>query len=414
MKNLRTFFQLAVCFLAVCISGSLNAQNVPVPLLEDIHDWRYETNGGGTQTIEVADASTIPAGLGIETDNVFKHTSLDISWDAWWWCGAIALNNLVPITENTKTLKFKVYTEMSKYYIVVKTDPATAFITLENVPVEPNTWTTVECDLSPYIGSSIERIELVPQASNQVIYVYPYFEDPAPKPVIANVIAPLVENMTEADFTFTSNNANTATTIVESAGLNVPDDFASKVFKVHTDGAEGWQFWWNTVINLNDAQLIPENENVVLVAKVFSPYSEALIMQKADDGTILNTAYNWGQRIIVPDQWNEIVMDYISPHRGWSFLQTIELATMSPGIDLYAYFYWATKNTTSIKELTPIQKNIKIVGNQIVVDGASDIKQYTVTGQLVNTSHTGFVPAMKGINIIVADGVASKVFYNGK
>jgi len=414
MKKLRTFTQLALLLIAVCVSGNLIAQTTPVPLLQNINDWTYATNAGETQSIEVIPISTAPAGIGIDTENIFKHTSFNIEWGAWWWVGAIYINEPVTITEATKTLKFKVYSDTPSYYFIIKNSDGTAIMVQERAPVEPNTWCTIEMDLTPYIGYNIKAIEFVPEIPGRVIYFYPYFEDPTPQPAVT-AIGNLKENMTEADFTFTANNGNTPITIVDPTGLNVPDNFVTKVFKVSAGNDPNRAFWWNSIINLNEAQVVPANQNTVLVAKVLSPNNQMLLIQKSDDGSVLNTAYNWGQRNIVPDQWNEIVMDYITTKRdGYSFLQSIELSTFVGNIDLYAYFYWATKTTTAIKKIEPAQKNIKIQGNQIFVDGALNIKQYTVAGKLVNTSRTGFVKAMDGLNIIVADGVAYKVFYDRK
>lgn len=412
MKKLKTFTQLALLIIAVCVSCNLTAQTTPVPLLTNINDWTYATNAGETQSIEVVPTSTAPTGIGVATDNIFKHTSFNIEWGAWWWVGAIYINEPVTITEATKTLKFKVYSDTPSYYFIIKNTDGTAIMTCENAPVEPNTWSTLELDLTPYIGNNIKAIEFVPVTPGRVIYFYPYFEDPTPQTSVT-AIGELKENMTEADFTFGGNSANTTATLVDPTGLNVPDNFVTKVFKVHSIADSNWQFWWGAFINLNVAQVVPANLNTVLVAKVFSPNNQILLNQKAEDGSLLNTAYNWGTRNIVPNQWNEIVMDYIPSRRdGFSSLKSIELSTFVGNIDVYAYFYWATKISTDNKEIMPELKNIKIQGNQIFVDGASDIKQYTVTGKLVGTSQSGFVTAIEGLNIIVADGVAHKVFYN--
>jgi hypothetical protein len=416
MKKVKIFTQSVFCLLAVCISSNLSAQDVPVPVLEDGHAWHYETNADGTQNVEVVDVSTAPEGIGVQAGSIFKHTSLDVSWDQWWWCAAISFQpDPVAITSETKSLKFKIYSEMSKYYIIVKTASEQAIITLENFPIEPNQWNTIEVDLSSFIGQDIGKFELVPGLPNQTIYFYPYFENLASKPTINNVVEPLVA-MDESLLTFPTNNADaTSISIVDTTGLNVPVAVSDKVFKIHANDIADWQFWWNIGVSLNDAPVVPENENAVLVAQVKSTNNQFIIMQFADDNTLLNTAYNWGTRDIVPNQWNEIVMDYISPHRGWTFLKRIEMATYVGNLDAYVYFYWATKGSaTSVKELAQKQNHIKIVGNQIIVEGATNIKQYTVTGKLLNTGHKGFVPAIEGINIVVADGVAYKVFYNGK
>ncbi|MDR2057219.1 MAG: hypothetical protein LBP83_02855 [Dysgonamonadaceae bacterium] len=417
MKTTRIFTPLVLMLLAVSISGNLNAQAVPVPVLEPGHTWHYETNADGTQSIEEVDISTVPGGIGVQTVSVFKHTSFDVSWDQWWWCAAIAFQtDPVDITEETKTLKMKVFSEtLTKYYIIAKQADEQTIITIENFPVEPNKWNTVEVDLSSFAGHNIGKFELVPGLPGQTIYFYPYFEDPTPKTKIAEVVSPLV-TMDESLLTFSSNNPDaTSISIIDTTGLDVPVPVSDKIFKIHTNDIAGWQFWWNIGISLNDAEVVPEDESTVLVAQVKSPNSQFIIMQFADDDTLLNTAYNWGTRDIVPDEWNEIVMDYISPHRGWSFLKRIEMAAYVANIDAYIYFYWAKKdNEAAIKRLKPLQKNVKIAGNQIVVEGVADIKQYTVTGALVNTSSKGSVPALDGLNIIVADGIAYKVLYNRK
>ncbi len=319
------------------------------------------------------------------------------------------------ITEETKTLKMKIFSEeLTKYYIVIKQADEAAIITLENFPIEPNQWNTIEVDLSTFIGMNIGKFELVPGLPNQTIYFYPYFENPTPKVRAGEVVAPLVE-MDESLFVYKTNVEGTSTiSVVDAEGLNVPVP-VDKVFKIQSNDVDGWQYWYNIAVELNEAVTVPAEEDVVLVAQVKSPNNQFIIMQFADDGTCLNTAYNYGTRDIIPNEWNEIVMDYISPHRGWTFLKRIEMAAYVGNIDLYAYFYWAKKDDgTSANELDLTKKNCKIVGDQIVVDGASDIKQYTVTGMLVNTSYTGSVPAFEGLNIIVADGVAYKVLYNGK
>jgi hypothetical protein len=418
MRATRIFTQSVLFLLAVSVSGHLSAQAVPVPVLEPGHPWHYETNANGTQTVEVVDALTAPAGIGVQTDSVFKHTSLDVSWDQWWWCAAIAFQtDPVVITEETKTLKFKVFSEtLTKYYIIAKQADEAAIITLEHFPIEPDKWNTIQIDLSSFVGRNIGKFELVPGLPNQTIYFYPYFEDPAPQPKIAEVVAPLAA-MDESLFTFPSNNPDaTSISIVDTAGLNVPVPVSDKVFKIHANDIAGWQFWWNIGISLNDGVLVPESEDVVLVGQVKSPHNQVIVMQFADDDTRLNTAYNWGTRDIAPGEWNTIVMDYITPHRGWTFLKRIEMATYTGNIDVYAYFYWATKDnsTVAIKNPKPVQKDVKIAGNRIIVEGASDIKQYTVTGALVNTSNNGSVPALDGLNIIVADGVAYKVLHNAK
>lgn len=416
MKTARIFTPLVLFIIAVSVSGKLSAQAVPVPVLEPGHPWHYETNAGGTQTIEEVDVSFVPEGIGIQTDNVFKHKSFDVSWNQWWWCGALSFQtDPVAITEETKMLKMKIFSEsLTKYYIIAKQADEQAIITIENFPIEPNKWNTVEIDLSAFVGRNIGKFELVPGLPNQTIYFYPYFEDPKPGAKIDEVVSPLAA-MDESLFTFPSNNPDaTSISIVDTTGLNVPVPVSDKIFKIHANDIPGWQFWWNIGISLNDAEVVPEEEDVVLVAQVKSPNNQFIIMQFADDNTLLNTAYNWGTRDIVPCEWNEIVMDYISPHRGWTFLKRIEMATYIGNVDVYASFYWAKKSTTGIKKLTLPQKNVKIDGNQIVVEDASDIKQYTVTGTLVNTGSKGSVPAMKGLNIIVADGVAYKVLYNGK
>jgi hypothetical protein len=410
----KKIFTLTCCFLAASLG--LSAQDIPVPVLSDVNNWHYETNASNTQSVEVVDVSTIPEGIGLQTDNVFKHISNDIEWGAWWWCAAISFQDAsVAITETTKALKFKVFSEtLTKYYIVVKTSTEQAIITLENYPVEPGKWNTIEVDLSALIGQDIGKFELVPQLPNQTVYFYPYFENLAPKQIVDDVVGPLVE-MDETLFAFGSNNASASTiSVVDTAGLNVPVEISDKVFKIHANDIEDWQFWWNLSISLNDAIVVPENEDVVLVAQVKSPNNQFILMQFADDNTILNTAYNWGTRHLVPDQWNEIIMDYIPPHRGWTFLKRIEMAAFVGNIDAYVYFYWATKSTTSIRDLVQPRNNIKITGNRIIVEGAMDIKQYSVSGKLINISKTGFVPAVKGLNIIVADGVAYKIFYDGK
>jgi hypothetical protein len=413
----RFFTPFVLFLLAVSVSGNLSAQAVPVPVLEPGHPWHYETNAGGTQNVEEMDASLAPEGIGVPAEMVFKHTSFDVSWNQWWWCAAIAFQtDPVAITEETKTLKMKIFSDvLTKYYIIAKQADEQAFITIENFPVEPNKWNTVEIDLSSFVGRNIGKFELVPGLPGQTIYFYPYFENSTPKTEISEVIAPLVA-MDESLLTFPSNNPDaTSISIVDTAGLNVPVKISDKIFKIHANDIAGWQFWWNVGISLNDAVVVPEEEDVVLAAQIKSPNNQFIIMQFADDNTLLNTAYNWGTRDIVPDEWNEIVMDYISPYRGWTFLQRIEMATYVANVDVYINFYWAKKgNTTGIKKPLPAQKNVKIVGNQIVVEGASDIKQYTVTGLLMNTSRNGSVPALEGLNIIVADGVACKVLYTGK
>jgi len=411
-KNLTLF---VLFLLAVSVSGELCAQAVPVPVLKPKHPWHYETNAGGTQNVEWVHISTVPAGIGIETDSVFRHTTFNVQWDQWWWCAAISFQpDPVAFTNETKVLKMKVFSEeMTKYFIVVKQANEQEIIRWENYPIEPGKWNTIEVDLSTFVGQNVGKFELLSQLPNQVVYFYPYFEDPAPQPKVT-AIAP-VADMVEQSFTFTFNDARNFydVSIVDAAGLDIPVPITDKVFKIHAQDPDGgWIWWWNVGINLKDTPLVPENEDEVLVAQIYSPHHLCNLLQKADDGTILNSAYNWGTRDLIPNKWNEIVMDYISPHRGWTFLKTIELTSYIPGIDLYCYFYWAKKDDlSSIRQMKPELKNIKIVGNQIVVEGASDIKQYTATGALVNSGREGSVQALKGLNIIVADGVAYKVIY---
>lgn len=409
-RNL-TKFMFTSCFMLS--SFNMMSQENPVALLDlsDDASWRYETNANETNSIVVVDAAEAPAGLDIQTEKILKFDTFDVSWDQWWWCGAVAINDPVEITEDNHVLKFKMYTSATKFSIYLKSDPNTQIQVFENAPIEPDQWNILELNLSDYIGTYIERVEFIPQVPNQTFYIYPYFQNAEPKKTVTGTVSEL-EIMDDANFTYGTNmDGSVTTSVTDITGFTPAIPVATdKAFKI-TSSQIDWQFWYTAVISLNDSKQIKENK--ILVGQVYSPEDRINILLKSDDLSLLNTTYNYGERRIIPNAWNEIVLDFKTfQYDNW--LQFIEICPTQPGIDVYAYFYWVDTTGSNIDNEYTDPLKVTIQNGKIHAGEAKSVKLYNLQGQQIAEGESGEIDAVRGVNIIVVDGNSYKLFNTSK
>ena len=110
-----------------------------------------------------------------------------------------------------------------------------------------------------------------------------------------------------------------------------------KVFRIRSRG-ERWLPGDCGMMALRHPQLIDRPAR--LVACVYSPADKVGVEIDSDNGDRLFRSLQFGGWPIVPNQWNEIVLDVVPGQSGRALLQTFKVYPMQRDIDVYVCFYW--------------------------------------------------------------------------
>ncbi len=413
---MKTLYLSLFALFTVMIGA--NAQSALVDLSSSENYELYRNNEQAA--LDIVDVSLAPAGMpvtGVTTEKILKLTSNDLAEWVWWYNTIFKIMAPPAIGHTHNVVNLLIYTNSSlPMQFIIKDDLDQPIYAWEQ-PLEPNTWHTLSFDLSDPVndGRVVGSIEPCPGASNLEAYIFPYW-GPATT-YDAREYVPVFDKLSDiaGDIFWTYNNDKSAGSIVDipaeiKAGLPVATD---EVFMVETSDIGDW--WWNSRLNFSSYVEITE-EKPYLSCFVYSPnYLTNLyvrnqnMLEGPDLGQNMYIYPNYNQFEIEANEWSEIKFDFTGKV-GQSISQ-FEMLPRTANTKYYFYPVWQKKAGQSNTVKTAVDQKYMpvIIGGDVVLQENAEIQLFNSIGQLVNSTYGTTIPAVKGLNIVLVNGISYKL-----